>query len=1796
MHRGINPIRFAKEVNENFLNYQLTAFPFTDENLNKQAKNLIKGEEASSPMIKGPYVSLSKSFLEGMSIKELEKMEKVHPALAGIAPFPTLFKHQEKALLNIQQDKHCLVSTGTGSGKTESFMLPIIDYCLKLRDQGAREGIVAILVYPMNALANDQLDRLRGMLAGSGVSFGMYVGSTPENDSNLGDYKRMTSKEGKKEYYKHRENTKASEVIISPFEERLTEKEMIENPPRILLTNVNQLELLLTRKKDISMFVNAPLKYIVFDEVHTYSGAKGAEVSCLIRRLKAFCNKSADEVVCIGTSATIADKEDEGSIVGKFASRFFGVNEKDVVLVKEEYKEESFKQDKLVPRKITNSIDRLLDETLSAIELRDESKIEEIYKSLTGSELDGYDDIETRLYENLRRNEYVYNLVRILSQPESIEEAISKINRSINRDTWDTGVKSQTELLCYLALGAFAEKEGNPLLRPKVHYFVKGLEGVVTVFKKDEEGKFYPKMYMNIDEAMDKNNILPTGALPTLVCGNCGQHYYEGYYENLIVEDKEILGGEAIEGNKVWMSTYQGMDNANRAVLTDSFFVEISDDEESAEKAKEALAKKKQELYMCKVCGTLHKIDGDCKNDKCRCAGPLVPIYIMSKLEDGKLFQCATCGHRGSKKNGNIRREGIRPLSATTVSDTHILAQNMINASEGETKKLIVFADNRQDAAFQAGWMQDHTRRYRFRHLIYEYLKEKNSPASIGDILEYLMDLFTQDMSLARTLAPEVFDIKKQEAYSSGLEDLLETYLRIIIIRELGTAFKQRDSLETWGVVKVLYYGVNSDSEFIKTWSNKLDIEEDELVDGINALLDKFRREGSPLLYDESEVFTRYWREGDREVQRGFIPLFNFPPKGLAKIAEEPKKKYKKGFEGPSIKQFILNWKINSKYISEFMDALWEFLTQDINVLKEVSLKGGKNNIVSGVYQIDSSKIGLDTQMEFYKCNVCQRIHTRKTPNNACSTYRCQGKIERGEPSIEDYNVNMLNNPFSMVVPREHSAQVPAVDREKIEEQFKSNKGNVNCLIATPTLEMGVDIGALDMVLMRNVPPKASNYWQRAGRAGRKHRMAVVYTYCRRSEHDRYFFEDPLRMLSGKIDPPKFNLRNEIMIKKHVHATVISQFIRMTQMPYLYNLNEKEVENIVEIINDNLPSFIKEYLFYDGTEYRDEPYDVASFNTIIIKYKSLLLDEVKKVFKAYWPEEDNFVVCDEQLENYLDEMAQSLQEVINRLHKRMKWAVNKLRDLSTTKLRRLLEKEDEKLEMRCKNYIDKMRRTSLETYTLSVLAVEGFLPGYGVFEGSIRAHLNRNTAKGMSELELSRATSMAVREFIPGNMIYANGSKYKTTLYHFPAQKEQFIPDEYVVNTEKGIIKNSANAKDINKGYGNQNTAGVIGVPICDTTITRVSRITDEEVNRFQLPVVVLGYLKQPHRGIKTYKLANRKEFNHRFGQQIRLVNIGPADKVQDRKLGYPICTVCGATRSPYSSDRDIDNFIEIHEKTCSKQPGNIVLSTDSTVDGLLFRGLEDQSDAVNLAEALRIGASLTIEMESNDLQYLVIANEDDSFDVFLYDSMPGGSGLLQQMIDSWVEMCQRAITSLNQCRSKCEASCYDCMRTYNNVFIHKLLNRNRAVELLLEWLMQPQFEKELPPVVSLEDEKSSKGTNIGEVSLFNILKKEGFPAFEEQKVINIGPPYDRTLPDLYYEDEDDDIRVAVYLDGLSSSIHGNDKQAAIDNLIRYQLEEMDIEVVSIAASDLSDPEALNRGLKKIARKIGRKDLVKKYK
>jgi ATP-dependent helicase YprA (DUF1998 family) len=159
--------------------------------------------------------------------------------------------------------------------------------------------------------------------------------------------------------------------------------------------------------------------------------------------------------------------------------------------------------------------------------------------------------------------------------------------------------------------------------------------------------------------------------------------------------------------------------------------------------------------------------------------------------------------------------------------------------------------------------------------------------------------------------------------------------------------------------------------------------------------------------------------------------------------------------------------------------------------------------------------------------------------------YRCNGILQWEDEDKDSYELLLLDQEFAMLRAREHSAQIPAPDRERIENAFKSEGERINTLVCTPTLELGVNIGTLDALLMRNVPPLPANYWQRAGRAERQFRMALDITYCRAASHDRAYFSDPLKMLEGLVEPPSFNLRNPVMVQKHVHATVLTALFRL---------------------------------------------------------------------------------------------------------------------------------------------------------------------------------------------------------------------------------------------------------------------------------------------------------------------------------------------------------------------------------------------------------------------------------------------------------------------------------------------------------------------------------------------------------------------------------------------------------------------------------------------------------------------------
>ena len=1779
----INPIRFAHHVNQQFLRYQLTAFPLSDPDLAEQVRTMLGATGAGgSPLVKAPYVSIARAYKEGEKLIDLERSNRIHPAVAGIAEYPRMFAHQQESFEAVKDGNHCLVTTGTGSGKTEAFLYPILDHCFRLRDEGAPPGIAAILVYPMNALAADQLSRLRSLLAGTGITFGMYVGSTPQTRSDAAHIIQMKENEGREKIPEYEaEHAEHPGIVIAPFEESISEEDMEKVPPRILITNVYQLEFLMTRGKDIKMFRDAPLRFIVFDEAHTYTGARGAEVACLIRRLRAFCHKRHDEVICIGTSATIHDPAGGDNEALNFVQRFFGVDRGKIAIVKEQYRAADWAGELSAPPAHTSNRVDLLDETIAAVDAEDESRVSEVLGKLTGMPLPGGHPWRNALYDVLRSSLAAKTISDVLETPLPITKATENVMASLGRSGLATG-EEEAELLTYLTLGAASERNGEPLLRPKLHYFVRGMEGAAVVLAEGEgEGEeSKAELFFSREKAIKSHTeIIPQAVYPVLVCTNCGQHYLEARLSHIDGDKSGLNGGDVYE-NSVYWPRVEGEDEGVRIVFTNRFVSEL----EAVESPGATLDKKREDAYVCRFCGTFHRRGASsCSNPKCRRSGNLLKVHALKSLE--RVMQCPSCGQRG-KKIGVRIIEPFRPLKASEVADIHILAQDMLNAQRSDEQRLIPFADNRQDAAFQAAWMANHARRYRLRHLVYNIIQESPGPISIGDIQDKLLALFKKDKKLARILAPEVFLEEVEEAFSSKLEKQLAKFLRINLLREVATGLKQRDSLETWGVVRVVYAGLDASLEEVGTWSEEYGIDREELASGIASLLDIFRR-GRHLYDEKTRIFSRWWHYGSEEVQRGFLPYMDFPPNGLKRRRDETDHPGNvtglTSGKGKTLAMDVVNkWGVPPEKVIPFINELWELLTRKLKILVPVELTDSKGRTLrgsTGVYQIDSAKLGLVAQHERYRCTVCRRLHTRIAPGNACTRYRCRGKTSWEEPPSDDYNVTLLGKEFTMLIAKEHTAQVPANVRQSIEDEFKRPDGT-NCLVATPTLELGVDIGDLDVVLMRNVPPLPSNYWQRAGRAGRRHRMAVIYTYCRNILHDKYFFNNPDKIISGKINAPQFNLRNPVMIRKHLNATMLSGLISLDKLPPTSIASDPvRKDKIRESISISFPDFISDYLFEQEGGYRTEALGVSVLTDVLGENRGVIWSEVDRVFSSEWPAEMKAEVSKENLENMYDEIPGHLQEIIKLVHLRMLWTIrtrNKILEKEKTVPK--LEEFEKRLLRRCRHYLERLSRKSLNTYTLNLLAREGFLPSYGSYEGSLVAFAeNAYTSEWRNiSFELSRPPTIAVREYVPGNLIYANAGRYRCSLLHLPLSKEQLNPDRYIIHPDTQYIAEIGSSK---KGYDKSEEEMLLGIPICDVDLAFISHVSDEESNRFRLAVYLSGYLRKERDGGESF-MVNGHSFDFLRGQCVRLVNAGPADRVREGEMGYPICAVCGATRSPYASDKEIEVFRKYHKKSCGMEPGRLALTADTKVDGIHFKDFPDVADAVNFAEALRVGANHVLEMDPDDLQILVLPKEDDSSDVFLYDPMSGGSGILNQLVESWRAILLVTIQSLKNC--SCERSCYSCLRTYRNQMNHPYLDRKRAGELLADYISDPSSQHPLPPLGE-EPEPEGTGTNIVEVRLRKMLLDEGFPPFDAQVEIPIPGPIKKSKPDLARVDEATGTKVVIYLDGLSKAIHGNEERQRIDNLIRAVVKSEGYEVIEIAASHLDDPEIMKYHYKSIA-------------
>ena len=2204
---ALNPIAYTEKVVRSFLRYQLTAYPFADPRLHAQMRELLSLDRTRrSPLLKGPYVSLSRPFRQGAPIDALIAGNLLHPHLRERIPreITHLYGHQERAIRAIAAGRTTLVSTGTGSGKTECFLYPIVSRCLQLRDEAAPPGISAVIVYPMNALAEDQLMRLRSLLAGTGIPFGIYVGKTPEGEAEVAGV-RLPAGSSRADYEARlaRARRDGKGETVYPPEEVCSREAMRSagRQPRILLTNVKQLELLLTRQQDVELFADARLDFLVFDEAHTFTGALGAETACLIRRLRAFCDTGgdiggdtggnadaggerrpdhrpgrpavllregagassgrsdgrepesfhADRTACVATSATIVDRETPEA-ARNFAARFFGVAPDAVTTVGEDYEAEVWAEPRSVPPVPGEDPAGLLDRCVRAVEDEDGSgaAVRAVWRSLAGEELGegarpgfGIGDQRSRfgvegepsragvkgahpgsgagdagegarprpdsegvggwpeaLYVALSRNELVFRLNEELETPRALDELPPALERHVGRPV------TEAEILIWLTLGAAARHEGRPLLRPVVHGFVRGIGGAVVSFPEGIDG---PRLWLAaedeagpaalldgerekesatsaaapstcgptgesgspLDRGRDKgpaagmgrypqcspstgrgrsivyrdgelpglpggrNTIVPASAgeregepststvappmsgpvgeregeppasrepgegqerrrapgegharFPVTTCTTCGQHYYVAFLKDFTFTGKRPGGGEAGAAGSWWEPLDETL-GGWRVVLVDRLIGASDDEDDEAEErpaarrraapslgarasrpheqsagqspatrathprepsAAPSLGTARPEkmraslphdppphsraapLWFCRRCGAAHpRPVSRCLH--CGHAGEPVQLHAVRQREanPGRLTSCLSCGAVGHRLGGRYR-EPARPVRAINVADVHVLAQDMVH--HAARRRLLVFCDNRQDAAFQAGWMKDHARRFRLRALMAEGIRA--NPCSVGDLTAWLDDRLDADESLSRALIPEVWQVARREGGgrggrgSGGGRHAQERrkYLRFQVLREVALSSRQALGLEPWGRMKVEYEGLDASLPWIQDHAHALGIPAERLCEGVASVLDYLRRKRA--LHDpEHEIFTRRWMEGDREIQQGYLPGFLAPnATKLRRAADERPALVTQWLSGggggrrggggdttirhipgsagvppalgggggdTTIRQIARKWGVPAEDVEPFLESLFDLLVGRA-LLVPVRLKGARGRPlpnVGGVYQVNADRLRLGPNRGVMRCRSCRRTTTRDLPHGRCPAWRCDGVLEWVREDGDDYDLHLLDGAYSMLRPEEHTAMVPNEERERLENLFKGSSDAVNCLVCTPTLELGIDIGQLDSVLMRNVPPLPANYWQRAGRAGRRHRMAVDLTYCRPVSHDRAYFADPPKLLAGRIDPPAFNLRNEVMIAKHVHATVIAGLHRLcrdgggdgdgdgarhaapagSSHPEVAERKDardvsrhaapagsrrrseaereeiwdgsryatsagsshpeaaerKEVrdgsrhpapagsrrrsgaerEEIREVLRRCLPRRVEPYLF-EGGEVRDAPFDFGPLRDLVWRYAQDLAADVRRVFEQGWPEADAGVTDPAVLRARVDGFADRLEAVVARLRRRLRWAMDQIRRLNATRERQgTLDPEDEALFRRCDALVKRLkgagrrRRREAEGHddfnTFSVLAAEGFLPGYGLETGSVAGWAEIPFWRtGAMDFSLPRPPAVALREYVPGNLIYANGHRFVARRFHRDLGEDRAEMPVYTVSAERQALRPAG------PGEGASPLAGQVlqAMSVCDADLVHTSHISDEEDLRFQLGVAVYGMELGPHDGGRAYRWGPRPMLLRR-GVRLRLVNVGAAAALGERgELGYPVCTVCGQSVSPLSSERQRETFRESHAERCRRSPEAIGFYADVVADALSLPASDDPTTAYSVLEALRFGAARVLDMHMDDLQILVIGHvERTEVDGLLWDPMPGGSGLPERLCGRFEEVVDVAREVVEGCPALCASSCIDCLQTFRNAHYHRFLSRAAARDRLDEWGRRLSFAHAVPPrrpVAASAPRGNAVPVNDAEVELRHLLLAAGFAEGVRGERIRLGRALGATTPDVIYrgEDHEPDEGVCIYLDGLSRHLHGNPETAERDREIRAWLRGQGYEVVEIAAVELDDEDAMVRHFRRLAGYLGMRELRKR--
>lgn len=1625
-------------------------------------------------------LQVSPSYLRGASVDDLVPRGWLHPQTASIfrdfrgKPLQ-LYRHQEQAIEKATHGESFVVTSGTGSGKSLTYFIPIIESILR---NPVSDKTVALIVYPMNALVNSQLQFLESLKA---------------------DYENRTGRSFPVTFAKYTGET-----------DDKTREAMRQHPPHILLTNYMMTELMLVRPED-KRFLDKEgggLRFLVFDELHTYRGRQGADVAMLVRRLK---ERAADEhLIHIGTSATMVSNRDatpsqRRQVVAEFASRFFGhpFTENDVI------------EETLVP--FTEGGLPSPEELRAAIT----TLISNPTPSLT--------------YEEFCRHplsRWIEHIFGLAPEPEGgykrrIPITLSEAAAQLSKQTGCEQDECEHIIQNWLTLsGKLQDEERRSALAFKLHQFIgQGRALYATVAPTDQREFTLEGQLQGSD-----GHIF----YPLRFCRQCGQDYYHV----LKVKERFIphpVGSAEVELDEEFEAGYLMIAPAHNDWCEDYLPDEWLD---ARGQIRRDFRDRVPQSVWVRPDGTFLKQSA--------------PDAIKMWYQPQPFSLCLNCGEFYTRREDEFRKlatlssEGRS--SATTVLAVSLLRQAA--RSKAVRDKLLTFTDNRQDASLQAGHFNDFIHLAVLRSALVSALK-KHHTLTYDVLAQAVVEELKGSFHLREIAKNYELDPSSQKANS-----VWETFTELTEYRlyeDLRRGWRVlQPNLEELGLLRIEYQGLEQFCKQEDLWkghpvfSSLSPLERMALV---RVVLDHFRRNRAlktPVFVEERQKKLR------RRCEQDLNEFWGLDPNGeelypgewffLRGESDQPVKGKSLGERSTLGRYLQKTLRISAQNYRTVIETLLNLLVQH-GFLSRLNPIG------------DHQRFQLDVS-----CLLWRAGDGTPPPPDPLYSRRASGDIyvtndRRANEFFQRFYQESVAD-LAGLEAREHTAQVVTPgEREKRERRFRWDEKDIKVsdlgrrlpyLVCSPTMELGIDIADLDMVHMRNVPPTPANYAQRSGRAGRQGQAGLIFTYCGAfNPHDQYFFRHREEMVAGSVRAPKLDLANENLIRAHLHALWLGEVGRRLG---------QSIREVIDIEDDRLP------LRPEVQE--DIRLSKPTLTQLKERMRRALQADEGLLRASGWFTED-------WLDRVLEQASQEFDRAFDRWRELYRAAI-RLRDEGRAEEDRARTREDQERAKRKQDEARRqlnlllqvgVSREESDFYPYRYLASEGFLPGYNFPALPIRAWVPR----GEGEF-IPRARFLALREFAPGNYLYHEGARWEMVGFQSPPgglkQRLRKVCLCYTCGAFCDPNLDLCPSCNTRLNAANSLTIDLLDMPNVKTQ--RYDRITsDEEERRRRGFLIETFYQFAPQSQAKgqgsRIQQADAPSFKLTYAPSATLLRVNHGWRSQSTK-GFRVDLDSGEMASDTTHSQSSKSHGEVKIVRLSVQDTQNMLLIHPTNPAWF----EDRNFETTLRISLQRGLEQAYQLEEDELAAESIGR-DGHRAILLYETSEGGSGVLRRLVEepnALAEVARAALERLHydelgqDLKPSCVAACYECLLSYSNQLEALYLNRHLVRDTLLELTKSSvllringrTYAEHLAWLRSLTDSRSEL-----ERRFLDVLSKHNYRLPNDAQR-QIQDP--NCVPDFFYEPN-----ICVFCDG---SVHDEPAQRIKDEHIRRELMERGYRVVVI--------------------------------